>query len=326
MTIDLYSMSNHTYRYQQETRLQEDGGSIGNLLTGEMADAIMAWWKGQFMELAKDATTHLMDTFILDCSLYVDDDSLFYEFLPPGCRWDLEQKKMVVNPDLIEGDLQEKEDVRTMTEISKMADSICPALKTTFDCPGLQESGKVPVLDLQQWVDWVVREDEDGGDWQVLWEFYRKPCSARTVMLARSAMPERTKRSTLTQEAIRILRNTSPAIPWERKAELLSDFSLRLKLSGYGERYRLTIIQSTLAAWERLVELDRTRERPLYRERGWKKDERRREKEKKKSKWFKKLGGTTNDFTIFCPNSPGGRLAAKWRRVIEDVRESSSGL
>ena len=96
-------------------------------------------------------------------------------------------------------------------------------------------------------------------------------------MLARSAMPERTKQSTLTQEAIRILRNTSPAIPWERKAELLSDFSLRLKISGYGDSYRLTVIQSALVAWERIVEMNRTGERPLYRERGWSKDDRRRE-------------------------------------------------
>ena len=49
-----------------------------------------------------------------------------------------------------------------MREISKMADSICPALKTTFDCPGMQEEGKMTVLDLQQWVDWVLKEEGEG--------------------------------------------------------------------------------------------------------------------------------------------------------------------
>ena len=128
-------------------------------------------------------------------------------------------------------------------------------------------------------------------------------------MLVRSAMPDSTKRFTLTQEATRVLRNTSPAIGWERKAELLSDFSHGMKLSGYGKRYRLTIIQSALAAWEKLVNQDKTGEKPLYRERQWKKEDRGREKEKKKDKWYNNLGGTTNDFTIICPNSPGGRLA-----------------
>ena len=32
-----------------------------------------------------------------------------------------------------------------------------------------------------------------------------------------------------------------------------------------------------------------------------------------------------NDFPIFCPISPGGRLAEKWRKVAEEVRVSSGG-
>ena len=138
-------------------------------------------------------------------------------------------------------------------------------------------------------------------------------------------MPERTKRSTLTQEAIRILRNTSSNVPWSRKAEILSDFSLRMKLSGYGEKYRETVILSALAAWDKMVAKDRSGERPLYREKGWRREERLMEKERKKEKWYKKLGGTTNDFTIFCPMSPGGRLAAKWRGVVEETRKTSGG-
>ena len=49
-------------------------------------------------------------------------------------------------------------------------------------------------------------------------------------------------------------------------------------------------------------------------------------KESKKSGWFRKLGGKTNDFSLFCPASPGGKLATKWRQVLEEVRESSGGL
>ena len=30
-------------------------------------------------------------------------------------------------------------------------------------------------------------------------------------------------------------------------------------------------------------------------------------------------------FTVFCPMSPGGRLATKWRGVMEEVRRSSGG-
>ena len=113
-------------------------------------------------------------------------------------------------------------------------------------------------------------------------------------------------------------------MPWSRKTELLSDCVLMMLLSGYRESYRASIIQSALVAWERLLEEDRTGERPLYRERGWRSKE--RNKDKNKSRWFRRLGGQTNNFTLFCPMSPGGRLASKWRQVMKEMRTSFGGL
>ena len=160
----------------------------------------MSWWKGEFVKLAREATSHLVEQFFLDTGIYVDDDFLQYEFLPPGTRWCSERNRMEVMPELVVVDMEEKEDVRTMREISRMADSICPVLKTTFDCPGLQESGKMPLLNLQVWVE---RVEKEGGrrEWETVWKYYRKPCATRTLMLARSAMGDRTKRAALTQVA-----------------------------------------------------------------------------------------------------------------------------
>ena len=249
-------MTNHTYRYNKQTKRQQDGGSIGNVLTGEVADVVMAFWKGEFVKLATEATSHLMENFLMDTGIYVDDDFLTYEFLPPGTRWCNETKKMLIHEDLVEADLDEKEDVRTMRQISLMADSICPVLKTTFDCPGLQENGKMPLLNLEVWIEWVVKHDEEGRkkeQWEILWQYYRKPCSTRSVILARSAMSDKTKRATLTQEAIQILRNCSLSLSWKVRAAHLSDFSLRMKISGYNERYRETIIKSAISAWEKQI-------------------------------------------------------------------------
>ena len=233
---------------------------------------------------------------------------------------------MEVRPELVESDLDDEEDLRTMREISKMADSLCPVLKTTFDCPSLQESGKMPLLNLQVWVERVQKVSGGEGEWEVMWEYYRKPCATRTLMLARSAMSDRTKRSALTQEAIQILRNCSRSLPWARRAAHLSDFCLRMKISGYSENYRETVIRSALTAWEKQLELDRTGERPLFRPGDWNKEDRARKKESKKSGWFKQLGGKKNDFSLFCPASPGGKLASLWRKVLEEMRESSGGL
>ena len=70
----------------------------------------------------------------------------------------------------------------------------------------------------------------------------------------------------------------------------------------------------------------RSGERPLYREREWRQEERRKEKEKKKVSWFKNKGGQKCDFPLFCPMSPGGRLANIWKKIVEEVRVSSGGL
>ena len=107
-------MNNHTYRYNKKTRRQLDGGSIGSVLTGEEADVVMVWWKGEFVSLASTSTSHLMDKFLVETGLYVDDDFLIFEFLPPGTRWSSESGKMEVNQELVEEDLRVSEDTRTM--------------------------------------------------------------------------------------------------------------------------------------------------------------------------------------------------------------------
>ena len=280
----------------------------------------MAWWSGEFSKLAKRATTEILPEFIIDSGLYIDDNNLFFYVLPLGTRWSDEEGKMVIVEEEIQEDERRPGDQRTMVEMTKMANSISPIIQWTSDSPGANEDGKMPTLDLKIWLN----EDED-GEQKIKFEFYRKPSSTRLLILARSAMPSRVKRATLTQEALRILRNCSPDIPWQRKAEFLSDFCLRMKLSGYPERYRAAIIESALTAWDKMLLDDVVGVRPLYRTNSWKKEERRKKKELKKINWHTRAGGKANDFPIFCPMSPGGRLAERWKRVAEEVRISSGG-
>ena len=312
-------MDNHCYRFNGQTRRQADGGSIGNQLTGEVADVVMAWWSGEFSKLSMSATIDIMPEFIIDSGLYVDDNNLAFFILPPGTRWNDEEKKMIVVEEKVQEDEQKQGDVRTMVEMTKMANSISQIIQWTSDCPGENEDGKMPSLDLKVWLS------EEGGEQKIQFEFYRKPNSTRLLILARSAMPSRVKRAALTQEALRILRNCSPDVPWKRKAEFLSDFSLRMKLSGYPERYRATIIESALIAWDKILLDDLMGVRPLYRTNSWKKEERRKKKELKKVNWYKGTEGKVNDFPVFCPMTPGGRLAERWKKVAEEVRVNSGG-
>lgn len=158
-----------------------------------------------------------------------------------------------------------------------------------------------------------------------MFEFYRKDMASRLLIMARSAMPKNMKRTVLTQEAIRILRNSSADLPWDRLTDLLSDFCLRMKMSGYNEHYRHNIIISALAGWNRQKENDRRGIKPMYRDKNWNKIERIKSKEKKAAHWFRKGGETDYDFPIFCPCTPDSKLLNRWRKVAEEAKKSSKG-
>ena len=148
--------------------------------------------------------------------------------LVPGTRW-VEGPwarglgRLVVLEELVEGDLTIPADIRTMREFVKMGSSINPDIKLTGDCPSLNISGMMPALDIQIWVEGK----------KVRHQHYRKPMANGLVMMRFSAMPEKIKRTSLTQEGIRILRNTSLELPPEVAAGHLTELCIRMKAAGY---------------------------------------------------------------------------------------------
>ena len=307
-------MNNHTYRFDRVNRKQSDGGSIGNILTGEIAKLVMSWWSRKFIALAQQATAHIMETFIIETGIYVDDMNVIFHPLPPGSRWCEEERKMIIMQDKIEEDNVKSKDKLTMNEMRRMANTICPIIQMEEDFPSRNNDNKLPILDLKVWV----------GDHNIIMhEFYRKSMASRTLMMRRSAMPKTMKRSVLTQEGIRILRNCSEDIPWQRVEEHLTDFSLRMKMSGYNENYRHNIIKSSLTGWTRQKERDINGTRPLYREKSWNRIARRKEKERTAAYWFRNDQNNTHDFPIFCPCTPNSELLHKWRKVAEDITKQS---
>ena len=57
---------------------------------------------------------------------------------------------------------------------------------------------------------------------------------------------------------------------------MLSEFSARLRDSGYNQRYRQEVIQSVLRGWEKMVEEQEAGQRPINRARSWQEAERRK--------------------------------------------------
>ena len=119
-------------------------------------------------------------------------------------------------------------------------------------------------------------------------------------------MPERVKRTALTQQALTIMKNTSPELPEDLKTQLLSEFSGRMRASGYGARYRLKIIKSAMTAFDKMREEQEHRGRPINRPRSYQRETRKKKKISAKSQWYKTGRYST---VMFVPATPHGKLA-----------------
>ena len=64
--------------------------------------------------------------------------------------------------------------------------------------------------------------------------------------------------------------NCSRELPWETIVANMNHMMLRLQYSGYDEKFRTEVVQSAMKADNRMIELNTSGERPLYRMREWK--------------------------------------------------------
>ena len=129
----------------------------------------------------------------------------------------------------------------------------------TYDIPSNHQDQKMPVLDLKVYLN------QDGI---IFHKFYEKITKNKFVILADSALSWQSKRTILTQEALRIMRNTSVKLDPDILNSHLSRFMLKLKDSGYSSKFRSEIIQSAKNAFNIQLEKDRKGIRPLFRDKA----------------------------------------------------------
>ena len=300
-------LENHNYQFGGEVRHQTDGSPIGLELAGALSRVVMLWWDKKFLKLAS-----INEINIYFYSRYVDDGNLAGKPLAPGKRWlvgpwaNALGGRMVMMEDKIQDDLEVPADARTMREIRKMGDSINQMIQLEEDFPSKSDDQKMPILDLKVWVRQV------DGQSKIFYHYYRKFVSNWLLFPAMSAMSSTVKRTALTQYGLRILRNCKLELEWEEKAKMLSIFMERMRDWGYGERFRQEILVSILKGWKKMLEEQNSGRRPVNRHRRWKEEERRDSKWRKKLSWFKAGGYST---VIFCPYTPNGELASRWREI-----------
>ena len=224
--------------------------------------------------------------------------------------------EIIIDPEKKKTD-EGKSDAKITVELIKgLANKINPMVQLTVDTPCKYEDQKLPILDVKTNINTKEKNRID-------FEFYEKPTKNPKVMLANSANNPGTKRTILSQECLRRLQNTKLELGQKVQNKHLSDFMLKLKNSGYTQKYRKEILKSALKAYNKMVEDDKTEKKPLYRNKNWKKEERIKSKINKKQNWYKTKSKFEYKSVLFVPPTPGGLLVKRLKKREEELNKDN---
>ena len=120
------------------------------------------------------------------------------ECLEKGTQY--EDNKLVINEEKKKLDEGKSHEQITMEIIRSITETISPMIKLTIDTPCNHTSGAIPILDIEAKINYAENNRID-------YEFYQKPTRNEKTILANAAMSAKDKRTILTQECIRRLRN-----------------------------------------------------------------------------------------------------------------------
>ena len=142
--------------------------------------------------------------------------------------------------------------------------------------------GWLPTLDLK------IRMTEEN---KCLFLYFEKSMTPDMVLHSRSAMPEATRRSTLNQELIRRMVNTSEMIDMKERVAVIDKYAVKLMNSEYTLEQTRNIIIGGLKGYERLLSLSldtsNPKWKPLHMSAGWNERNRRIAKQRVKNGWYK---------------------------------------
>ena len=145
-----------------------------------------------------------------------------------------------------------------------------------------------------------------------------------------SACPAQQKRTILTQECLRRLRNTKIDLGEDIQNYHLSMFMLKLKNSGHSAKYRKQILESALKGFEKMKLEDKNGTKPLFRGRNWDAENRAKKKSYQKTNWYNKEGQKSKDERIvyktvlFVPTTKDGILVKMLKKREEELNRFSN--
>ena len=297
-------MTNHVYRFNNKIRVQIDGGPTGLSLTGEVADCFMVDQDTKFLEK--------LETYNLKPLLYTrfkDDILITIRKLENGTK--LEEGKLKIDMKKKEEDEPKSASKITFEILKEIAEDVDPMMKFTIDTPCNYKNKKIPVLDLEVGIN-------EKEKFRLDYEYYEKPTKHPKVILADSALSMSQKRIILTQECLRIMRNTKVELGEKDRNQHLSKFMIKVKNSGYNSKFRAEVIDSSKKAFAVMISEDKKGIKPLFRDRNWKSEERILKKQNTKRNWYK-VKNSKYTSVLFVPPTPGRELIKELEQREEEL-------
>ena len=152
-------------------------------------------------------------------------------------------------------DRQKRRD-RTKEEMAKMMTDVYKMLSFTTGVSEDFSNNRLPTLDLELW------QTETRA---IEYAFFEKEMSSRFVMRKEAATPDQMKRSTLAQDGVRRLMNTSQRLDRREKIQTLETYIKKVKRSGYNKEEVKDIITCSIKRYERKKEIAKKHGKPLHR-------------------------------------------------------------
>ena len=304
-------MKNHVYRFDNKIRLQLKGGPIGLALTGEVAECYMINWDKKFLQKVKDIGINLNVYSRFKDDILVAANNVKKGSKLVGGKLEVDMDKKILDEDKCDESV-------SMEIVRQIAQEVDPMIKLTVEVPSDHKDGKLRVLDIK------LNVNREMGN-RIDYEFYEKSTKHPKVLLADSAINSSSKRTILTQECLRRLRNTKIELGEDVRNMYLNQFMIELKNSGYKKNYRIQILQSATKAFDKMVHDDKLGIKPLYRNRTWNLEERTNSKKNKKTNWYKSGEKSKIQYKsiLFVPPTPGSMLLKELRQREEELNGKS---
>ena len=200
-----------------------------------------------------------------------------------------------------------------METIQNIANEIHPIISVTIDFPTNHVNNRMPVLDLELWIEIV--EVNGSMKHQIMFCHYMKPMANKYLINNRSALSATTKNNVLVADLVRITRNVSLQCPESERQKHIQHFIKRMQFSGYHQRERVKVYNKAKRRFEKIIEKDQKGECPMYRGKFWERRRREQEKINKKRTWYTKGGYET---VLFVDATPNGELAKECQNIFKE--------